>query len=265
MPLRLRHLLTLLGVVLGCALGPGGVGQARAADVLIVSDPWCPYACDPSGGQDGYMIDIAREVYKDAGLTVEYRLVNFQVMKRMILDGSADAVPGASTDMDGALLLPRVAQGRSANGVAVRSDSRFAYEGPESFLPHKLAVVRDYNYGKAIQAYIDTHKHNPARIETLAGYGYSQVPQGLRLVAAGGADLFIDDQNVLLWNLARLQMARNIRVVSLRDDADLFIGFSKKAPKGAERMRILEQGIEKLRADGRLSRILAVYGLTDWK
>ena len=255
---------TILRSILCLAVLALAGGRASAADILIVSDPWCPYACDPAGGQEGYMVEIARAAFGDAGLSVEYRVVNFQVMKRMMQEGSATAVPGASTDMEGALILPALPQGRSANGVAQRRGHGFAFAGPESFAGQKLAVVREYNYGGALQEYVKAHQDDPARIEVLGGFGYSQVPQGLRLVRGGGADLFMDDVNVLLWNIGRLRLAGEVEVVSLRDDQNLYLGFSRKAPKAAEHVRLFEQGLARLRADGRLTRILANYGLTDW-
>lgn len=238
----------------------------KVRPVVIASDPWCPYACNPeTEGREGYMVELAREVFREAGLSVEYRIVNFQVMRRMAADGSATLVPGVAADLDGVLVLPTLSQGNSANAVAVAPARDFAWAGPDSFAGHRLGVIKDYNYGGAIQAYVDQHKGNPGRVEVLSGFGYSHVTQGLRMVMAGRMDLFLDDRNVLAWTLSRLPKSDGIRVVSLQDEADLFVGVSRRDPRAATLAALLSDGTARLRASGRLAEILASYGLTDWE
>jgi len=237
------------------------MGDSRR--IIVASEPWCPYACNPAtDGREGYMVDMIRAVFEPLGYVVDYRLVNFQVMRRMAEDGSATIIPGVAADLDGLLRLPEEPQGNSANAVATITSFRWA--GPPSFDGRVLAVTRDYNYGGAIQHYIDDNRDQPERIQVLSGYGYSQVVQGLRLVMGGKAHLFIDDRNVLLWHLRRLNLADRIQVVSLEDEADLFAGISRQDPRAEALTRQLAEGTRALRGGGRLAAILADYGLTDW-
>lgn len=209
------------------------------------------------------MVDLAREIFQDAGYRVEYRVVNFAMLKRMLRDGSATAVPGAATDMGGALLLPTVAQGNSANAVALRRGTGFTYTKPDDFAPFRLGVMKDYDYGGAVQTYVDRHIGDPGRVRVLSGFGYSQLVQGLRQVQTGGLDLLLDDHNVLRWQLRRLSLEGQMEAVSLGDAADLFIGFSQSDPRAARLARLLAEGTARLRANGRLHAILARYGLDD--
>lgn len=269
-PFRLRTVLVSLAFLAGTASPAMAAGALTAADkerpVVIASDPWCPYACNPeTEGREGYMVELAREVFREAGLSVDYRVVNFQVMRRMAADGSATLIPGVAADLDGTLLLPKLSQGNSANAVAVAPARDFTWKGPDSFTGHRLGVIKDYVYGGAIQAYVDAHKADPKRVEVLSGFGYSHVTQGLRMVMAGRMDLFLDDRNVLVWTLSRLPKADGVRVVSLEDDADLFVGVSKRDPRAAALATLLADGTAKLRASGRLAEILASYGLKDWE
>lgn len=244
-----------------CAADPGGSDR-----IVIASDPWCPYACNPdSDGADGYMVDLAREILGEAGLTLEYRVVNFQVLRRMAEDGSATLVPGVASDLYGTLVLPDRAQGNSPNAVAVSRLRPFRWSGPESFAGHRLGVIRDYNYGGALQRYIDSHQSDPDRIEVLSGFGYSHVAQGLRLLEAGRIDLLLDDYNVLRWHLRRSPQLDGLEVVPLDDQADLFVGVAIRNPRAADLTRLLAEGTERLRRSGRLAAILARYGLSDWQ
>jgi len=239
-------------------------GNLQAYPVVIASDVWCPHACDPSvDGLEGYMVEVAREVLEAAGFTVEYRLVNFQVLQRMVEDGTATAVPRIAVDPNGRFLLPRVPQGRVATAVAVRADQGFDWAGPQSLEARLTAVIRDYDYGGDVQGYIDANMDDPSRILVLSGFGYSHVNQGLRLVAAGRVDAFIDDVEVLEWGLERLKGTEPVRVFKVQQPADLFVGLSKMDHRAVHLARIISDGTEELRRSGRLAEILARYGLKD--
>jgi polar amino acid transport system substrate-binding protein len=260
----------LVALLISVVLRPAPVwGQETAPldktrPVVIASDPWCPYACDPATDErEGYMVELARTVFEAAGYRVEYRVVNFPMLKRMLRDGSATAVPGAATDLKGVLLLPSVAQGNSANAVALNRDRDFAYTRPDDLAPFRVGVIKDYNYGGDLQRYIDQYSASPNRVRVLSGFGYSQLVQGLRQIQAGGLDLLLDDYNVLCWQLRRLSLDRQMRVVSLEDDADLFVGLSRSDVRAPTLARLLEEGTRQLRADGRFSAILAHYGLKE--
>ncbi len=209
------------------------------------------------------MVELAREIFQEAGYQVEYRVVNFAMLKRMLHDGSATAVPGAATDLNGALLLPTLAQGNSANAVALHREKDFAYTKPDDFGPFRVGVMKDYDYGGDVQRYLDQHHANPDRVQILSGFGYSQLVQGLRQLQAGTLDLVLDDYNVLRWQLRRLSLDGQMRVVSLNDDADLFVGLSRSDARAPLLARLLEDGTRRLRGNGRFHFLLARYGLEE--
>ena len=250
-----------------------GVIDARARDlppaerdrpIIVASDPWCPYACDPDAdGREGYMVELTREIFEGLGFKVEYRVVNFAMMKRMAKDGSATAVPGMATDLDGAVLLPALAQGNSANAVALHRTLHFAYTKPQDFEQYRLGVIKDYDYGGGLQKYVDLNIQDPNRIVVLSGFGYSHLVQGLRSLSAGRIDLLMDDHNVLRWQIRRLGMQQQVVTQSLKDDADLFVGFSQNDPRAPELTRIMAEGTKRLRDNGRLATIMRNYGLEE--
>lgn len=262
----------LLPLIAALAIG-AGVRTACARDLtaadlarplVIASDPWCPYACDPDAdGREGYMVDLAREIFEAVGLKVEYRVVNFSMMKRMAKDGSATALPGVASTMDGAVLLPTLAQGNSANAVAIGKAREFSFTKPQDLERFRMGVIKDYDYGGALQEYVDQNINNPDRIIVLSGFGYSHLVQGLRMLAAGRMDMLLDDHNVLRWQIRRLGLEPQVTTVRLNDDADLFIGFSENDPRAPALARIMAEGTRRLRDNGRLATIMRNYGLEE--
>lgn len=252
----------LTGADIACArdLTP----EEKARPIVIASDPWCPYACDPEAdGREGYMVDMIREIFEGAGLKVEYRVVNFAMMKRMARDGSATALPGAATTMDGAIRLPSLAQGNSANAVALSRSLSFKFHKPQDFEPFRLGVIKDYDYGGALQSYVDQNNQNPDRILVLSGFGYSHLVQGLRMLTAGRMDMLLDDHNVLRWQIRRMGLEQHVTTQSLGDDADLFVGFSENDPRAPVLAQMMADGTRRLRASGRLAAIMRNYGLEE--
>ena len=52
--------------------------QATAAGaairrVILAADPWCPHNCLAGAPQEGYMVDIAREIFTAAGYEFDYQ------------------------------------------------------------------------------------------------------------------------------------------------------------------------------------------------
>ncbi len=267
---HLVHPLPALAAIL--ALTAGSL-QARAREltpaerdrpIVIASDPWCPYACDPDAdGREGYMVDLTREIFEGLGFKVDYRVVNFSMMKRMAKDGSATAVPGMASTMDGAVVLPDLAQGNSANAVALPRTHSFTFAKPQDFERYRLGVIKDYDYGGTLQEYVDQNIQNPDRIFVLSGFGYSHLVQGLRMLSAGRIDMLLDDHNVLRWQVRRMGMQQQLATRSLKDDADLFVGFSQNDPRAPELARIMAEGTRRMRENGRLAAIMRNYGLEE--
>ncbi|OYQ36501.1 hypothetical protein CHU95_04585 [Niveispirillum lacus] len=273
MRFTLPRLMRPLPVVIACLSLVAGTFETRAREltaaererpIIIASDPWCPYACDPDAdGREGYMVDMTREIFEGLGFKVEYRVVNFATMKRMAKDGSATALPGVASTMDGAALLPAIAQGNSANAVVMARPQTFTFAKPEDFERFRVGVIKDYDYGGTLQEYVDKNINNPDRIVVLSGFGYSHLVQGLRMLSAGRIDMLLDDHNVLRWQVRRMGMQQQMVTHSLKDDADLFVGFSQNDPRAPELARIMAEGTRRLRENGRLSAIMRHYGLEE--
>ena len=53
----------LAGLCLG-VLAATCAGTARADEVVLLADAWCPYNCEPGSDTPGFMIEIARELLR---------------------------------------------------------------------------------------------------------------------------------------------------------------------------------------------------------
>lgn len=239
---------------------------ARADVITLVADPWCPYTCDPKSDRPGYMVEIAREVFARTGHAVRYELVSWSSALRMVRDGQADAVVGASPNDDASLVFPAVPQGRSGKALATRSGFTFAFRGTESLHPFRLGVIRDYGYGEPFDSYVRVNGDDARRIVIAGGFGYAMLNQLLRALVETQVDLVVDDQLVLYHALGQLGLGERVGITPLLGvEEPVFIAFSPRRETSRAYAAELAEGMKTLRVSGRLKEIMGRYGLPDWQ
>jgi polar amino acid transport system substrate-binding protein len=210
------------------------------------------------------MVEVARAVFEPLGYRVEYRLMSWTQALRMAKDGKVHGLVGAGATDFADLIFPDRPLGMSSNAIATRRDYGFAWNGPASLEGHRVAVIKDYSYGKLFDPYIEKHGDDPRRVVVLSGFGYALLNQSLRALVERRYDLVLEDENVLSWGLRRMKLADQVALHPVRDDDWVNIGFPRGQPRSAELARLLSQGIDGMRRDGTLAAILARYGLRDW-
>ena len=91
----------------------------------------------------------------------------------------------------------------------------------------------------------------------------------MRKLKAGRIGAFIEDVAVFSAKAKELGMDSDFEQAGLlvEDEASqwVFMAFSPAGAKSKEWARILSDGIREMRANGELQKILAKYGVQDWK
>ena len=102
---------------------------SKGEEITIASDPWCPFTCEPSLEKPGLMIEVAREIFKSKGISVNYSV---SAWNRAIIDtreNKLNAVAGALKSDAPDFIYPteNIAQQKSC--FYVLKDSKWKYEG----------------------------------------------------------------------------------------------------------------------------------------
>ncbi len=63
--------------------------------ILLLSDYKCPYACNPLDSNQGYLVEIIKNIFRDFDVDVEYKLVSHTDAMSQLKSGVADIVLGA--------------------------------------------------------------------------------------------------------------------------------------------------------------------------
>jgi len=234
---------------------------AMSDQITIVADEWPPYNSIPNSKEPGYGIEIAKHVFEATGHTVVYKILPWH---RSIIEtrtGKYNAIIGAFKQEAPDFVFPEEEFGLSKNAFFARKGREWTYSGLESLQGMKIGIIKGYSYGEELDKYF---KENPQQVQ----YVYSKDPlfQNIKKLLVGRLDVFIEDENVLLQKLKKMQVADKIVNAGFTGVSEkLYITFSPKIKKSKEYAEILTKGIRKLKESGELDKILAKYGLKYWK
>ncbi len=232
-----------------------------AETILFVADNWCPYNCNSKSEQEGYIVDILREVFEKDGTKVEYKLYPWARALKMIHSDEADGIIGTSPSELDIGIFPKNHIGVYAPHFILRKEALWEFENLKSLNDLVIGAVDNYNYGK-FQEYIQSKKDSKYAVKI---FGDNVTERALKLLIKGQIDTFIEDPTVALYDAKKLNIQGKIQLVSNKDTPKkLFVGFSPKDQNSKTYAKILSDGIDRLRKSGKLAEILNKYGLGDW-
>ncbi len=235
------------------------------ADVLTIrADQYCPLNCAPGSSSPGFMIDIANEIFGKAGHKVDYKLMGWQ---RAIAEGKAGnihAIVGALKDDAPDFIYPANEQGRSMQCFYTLKDHPWQFDGLASLSKITLGTINGYSYGEELDAYIKAHEKD-GKVQMLVANDEPLV-LNIRKLQGKRVDAIVEAQPVAIYTLKQQKATDTVHEAGCEKKAqDIFIAFSPKHPKSHEYAELLSKGMQDLRNSGHLSKILARYGLKDWR
>ncbi|MDR7335478.1 transporter substrate-binding domain-containing protein [Roseateles asaccharophilus] len=233
---------------------------ARADEIVLASPSyWCPFSCRAGAAQEGFTVDIVREIFGAAGHRV--RLVN-QNYSRALLDvraGTYTATPSTFRSEAPDFVFPEQPISRNRYCVFTRRDSAWRYRGPASLDELDLVgVIRDYSYGAALDTAI---KATPRRFEVHTGDSLTE--RMLRRLKLGRMAAFIEEESLVAYTV-KLHPELAARSAGCEAPSYAYLALSPRHPQAQDYARTFSEGMLKLRRSGRLKAILAGYGLTEW-
>ena len=243
---------------------------ARAETIVLAADEWCPYNCDPVSDKPGFMVEIAREALGRHGITVEYVVLPWARAIEEVRANKYAGIIGAYYGDAEDFIYPETPQGRSTMMFYTPAESAWNF-GTEADLDKvSLGVVADYSYSVALDAYIEKHKTDPARIQIVSGD--NAMDANIQKLLHGRIGAMIEDKQVVDFNLSGADMTatrtglREAGILPTPDDGNgiVFVAFSPAHPHAQKYAKILSDETKAMRASGNLKKILDRYGVNDF-
>jgi len=233
---------------------------AHAQTISLEADYWMPFNGDGKA-ETGYMIDIAKAVFEAKGITVAYTVTPWARAVADARAGKCTAVVGAGTDDAPDLVFPKEEQGLGVQTFYVKTGSSWKYRGVDSLQGIRLGVIKDYTYFPELDEYLKT---SPKGVKV--AFGDDPLSDNLRLLVDGGLDVVVDATAVLAYTADKMGIKNKVAAAGNGGKPlAMYIAFSPAEPKAKTYADILSAGTQALRKSGQLKKILAKYGLQDWK
>ncbi len=253
----MKHLLLL---ILGFGLF---ITYANADQITLISDDWCPINCVPESENPGFMVDIAKTIFKKAGHTVIYKKVPWERAIQQTRKGKYSAVIGAFHGDAPDFIFPKNEQGMIGNAFFTTKSSAWRYEGVSSLKNVKFGVIKGYDYSDEINKYI---KDNPDSSAVQLAFGATPLELNIKKLMKGRIDVLLESAYVFNYKIAQMGLKNKVQFAGiLAAPEKAFIAFSPANKMSETYSQILSNGMDSIRKSGELKKILAKYGLQDWQ
>ncbi|GAA5177299.1 transporter substrate-binding domain-containing protein [Niveibacterium umoris] len=231
------------------------------AEVLDIVAPafWCPFACQAGDAREGFTIEILRAIFEPAGHKVVLHNENYARALADVRSGQFLATPSTLHDEAPDFVFPEEPVSRNRYCFFTRPNDAWLYSGAGTLKGRTVGVVQGYSYGEAIDHAMEKHA---ARFEVVAGDDLTL--RLARMMQAERIDAFVEEENLVAW-LRFKEVVPPLRAAGCEAPLYGYVAFSPTNPRSKTYAAQFSRGIRQLRADGRLARILARYGLRDWR
>lgn len=232
-----------------------------ADDIKIYADPWCPYSCEPGSEKPGFMVEITGVIFEKAGHKLIYKTKPWARVIKGTSTGSINGAFGAFKSDAPDHIFSAEEIGVSNTPLFVKKDSSWRYKGSASLEKVALGVIRGYSYGTAVDTHVKKYPKNQKKVQ------FSNTLDTLvKKLQKGRIAAFPEDRVVFSWYVKQNNLSGQFKEAGVASVAEnLYIAFSPKIAASKEYAKIFAKGIRKMRKNGELSKILAKYGLKDWK
>ena len=253
------YLLSL--VVIPCAKAE----RQESKIITLRADRWYPFNGDPWDDNPGYMIEIAKKVFEEAGYKIDYQIIPWARAIEDTRVGKHDAIVGASVGDAPDFIYPTEPLGIVLNSFFTRSDFEWTYKDPSSLTRYRLGCIEEYSYGKILDKYIAENIDNPNAL--LMEGGYNPLANNIHKLRLKQIDIVPSTPQVFYAELEQMHLDRSLfRFAGSTPDKDpIHIAFSPNVERSRKLATILAEGIKNLRSTGELKKILDRYKIEDWR
>ena len=234
-----------------------------ADTIRLRSDAWCPYTCDPTSTTPGFLIEIAREVFKKSGHTIDYKTLNWARAIEEARNGSIDGVVGGYKSDTLDFIFPKEPQCLAYFALFTNASDTFSYKDQKSLTAKKIGVINGYSYDEITDQAI---KEKNKSYVIVAGERASE--QLIKMLQAKRIDAYYENPIVFEHQLSLLGLKSSEFKNAggpPQQNTECYIAFSPKNPKAKLYAEILSTGMLDLRRNGTLKKILEHYHIEDWK
>lgn len=230
--------------------------------IVLAADAWCPVNCGPDDAHPGFMVDLARAIFGNAGYEVEYRLMPWSRALREARSGAIDGVLGAFAGDAPDFVFPAAPLlVISPSDLFARNDFDWTFRGIPSLAEVRLGAIQDYGYGDELNAYL-LDPANKGAVDVI--HGQRAIERNLAKLLSGRIDVVVETQGVFLHAARKMDATDRVKFVGrVAPPENCTVAFSPASSNSAYLAKLFSDGVEDMRRTGALMSLLASYGFAD--
>lgn len=151
--------------------------------IVLVADEWAPYNMVPQGEQEGYIVDVVREVFATSGISVDYQIVPWARAVQDTRKGAYDGVIGASIADAPGFVFPTEMLAINPVGAIVDSQTAIQYTAKSMNLETPLRLAGTDNEPAYIHVAFSLAKPYSTSLANLLSKGITDLRRTGRLAA----------------------------------------------------------------------------------
>ena len=240
--------------------------------LVLAADEWCPYNCEPGSAKPGYVIELAKIIFEKKGYEVDYKMIPWEQAKSDALQGKITGAIGMDKEEGEEAEKQEDPSGKKKfqypqNEITINTSCFFVQKETswkfDPANPDKSLEALGGKVGIAQGYAFDLRDKLLEKNMLVEVGGTTPLRELLAMLLAGKIKALIDDRNVVIYKAITLRWIRRIQEAGIAEEpAKLYIGF---CPDCKEEAAVFSQGIDELRASGRLLPVLSNYYLPDWR
>lgn len=233
---------------------------AKSETIILTADKWCPFNCEPGTSRLGYMVDVAKVVFERKGHNIDYQVNPWIKSIDYVRHGRATALVATTKPDAPDLIYPDRSMGSNKDCFYVRAQDKWEFNSTSDLKDRKIGIAEAYAYTSSLSTYF---AENPK--QTTVASGNDPLKVSLKRLDDKSIDTLVENPFVFNYVTSQEKIRDKYEEAGCTDDNDLYIAFSPKNPRSKEFAKMLSEGIEELRKDGTLDKIIAKYSLKDWR
>ena len=232
---------------------------ASAETLHVRADAWFPVNGDPASVRPGFAIELLHRIFAPLDIDLDYQLVGWSRALEMANSGETDCVIGSYKSEAPNLVFPDTPLAFDSSVFYVLRDQPWRYSGVKSLHDVSVAVIAGYNYGRDVDAWVDSGPAN-----AVIAHGRNPLRNNLRMLLAGRVDTLLESPLVMRALLEEQGLeGRVIEAGRIDEQQPFYFACTPQGERGKRFVRLYNEGVRRLRQGGEEQEIYQRYRVSE--
>ena len=228
-----------------------GSKASLAQSVSLLTDEWCPYTCQLNSDKPGILVEVANKIFPQAGIEVDYQLINWARAIKIVRVGYEDALLGAYKSDSPDFIFHQEPILHSQMCFYVKASDSWSYTGLDSLAKRHISVINGYSYGESFDQYMQQH---PKNIMLLTGDAL--VDRVSIMLNKNRIDTILEDKYVF----HDTKQTGQLKEAGCLPKEGVYIAFSPANKVRAQAfVKLIDAKLVELKAQGEIKKIINKY------